>query len=71
MKFIDAVWFSSATTVGIVLCEDENLNVVKCYIGCGLSGNEQSDIKSIMDYGSKIPKAMAESVFGELPNYVI
>lgn len=67
MKVINANWFNN--TVGFVLCQDEITGKYKCYIGTGQGYDEWQDTQNIMDYGSKITKDMAESVFGDLPNY--
>jgi len=69
LQVVDVVWFSGTDTVGVVLCKDANLNYVKAYIGVGAGYDEQTDAESITKWGSKVPKAMAESLFGPLDNW--
>lgn len=66
---VDVRWFSGTDSVGVVLVEDMSLHYTKAYIGVGKGQNELEDAERIAQWGSKIPKAMAESLFGPLPNW--
>lgn len=67
---INWVWFSSRTLVGIVLCEDNVTKQTKAYVGaCQTRLDEVGDVIEVAQWGAKAPKAMAESLFGPLPDY--
>lgn len=69
MELLGWVWFTSRSTVGIVLCKNEVEE--KAYI-MGVPGHdEQSDLKQIMDWGAKFPVDVAKTLisrFGTLKN---
>jgi len=59
-------WFNPGAgmlPIGILLVEDATMHYVKAYMGSG------TDIKQIAQWGAKIPKEMAESIFGPLPDW--
>ena len=64
---LDSRWFN---TVGMVLVEDQITMKTAVYIGSGMPSNDKaSDEVHIAQWGSKVPKKMAESVFGPLHDY--
>lgn len=73
MKVIDAVWFTpgvrAGNTVGIVLVEDMTMHYTKAYVGNSNGLNETEDSFLIAQWGAKVPRAMAESLFGPLPDW--
>jgi len=65
---LDEYWFSpggNQSTIGVVLVEDSIMHVVKSYIGTG------TDAAEIAKWGAKVPRDMAESIFGPQPNWHI
>jgi len=66
---IEVRWFTSATVVGMVLCGDITTGKTKCYIGAGAGLCGMADTINIKNYGAKVPKKMAEAVFGTQPYY--
>lgn len=63
-------WYSGVDVVGIVLVEDKTTKKTKAYIGVGRKGNnEQEDIYHIAKWGAKVPRNMAETQFGRLPDF--
>jgi len=69
MQIIKVRWFGGVDTIGVVLVEDMILNYVKAYIGTGFGNSERSDAIHIAQWGGIIPKEMAESLFGPLPEW--
>jgi hypothetical protein len=63
MKFLDVLWFSGGSTVGIVRCEVE-YEGIKYYIGAANSGLEGTDIEYIMAYGARFPNNIGDMLFG-------
>lgn len=62
-------WFSGRDTIGVVLIRNESIGYSKAYIGTGRGISESQDVEDIASYGTKIPQSMAESLFGDLPDY--
>lgn len=54
-------WFTSRTTVGIVLCENK-VGEEKAYIGAGDSRDELLDLTNIMMFGAKFPVDVAKTL---------
>jgi len=69
LKIIDVHWFGGRDTIGIVLVEDMTFHYMKAYMGVGRGFDEQDDAKDIAQWGSKIPKKLAEATFGPLPDW--
>ena len=73
MKILDKAWFQGGTgCVGFVLCEDLTTGQTMAFMGAtGASGgqSEEADALTIAQWGSKMPKAIAEAQFGPLPDY--
>ena len=70
LTVINHVWFPGVDMVGIVLTEDNTTKKTKAYIGVGRKGSdEKQDMEHIAKWGAKIPKNLAESTFGKLPDY--
>lgn len=63
LKKIDVVWFTSRTTVGIVLCQDDVTETYKCYIGAGSGVSAAQDVMDIMNWGAKYPLDAAKVHF--------
>jgi hypothetical protein len=62
MKFLDVLWFSGGSTVGIVRVEvDEG---TRYYIGAANCGLEGKDIEYIMAYGARFPNNIGDMLFG-------
>lgn len=63
IKYIDRIWFTSRTTVGLVLIYDE-FDGYKCYIGAGNPlKTEDEDTNDIINYGAKFPLDAAKVLF--------
>jgi len=75
MKPVDWTWYTHGNkvqVVGAVLCLDAIIGKYIAYIGVGEGESEEADIKSIMNWGQKIPKDTAEGIFGlSIVNYDI
>jgi len=69
MKILDVHWYNGTNCIGIVLVEDMTLNYTKAYIGVGKGFDEQVDAEDIAKWGSKIPKNLAEVIFGPQPDW--
>ena len=63
MKFLDVLWFSGASTVGIVRCDVEYEGIMY-YIGAANCGLEEKDIEYIMAYGARFPNNIGDMLFG-------
>lgn len=61
LELVGHRWFTSRTTVGIVLCKNE-IGEYKSYIGSGQGHDEEHDLKQIMLYGAKFPLDEAKSL---------
>lgn len=56
-------WFSSRTTVGIVMAEDE-LGEIFYLIGTGDGLNETIDVNLITAFGARFPNTLGDALFG-------
>ena len=69
LEAVEWKWYSSATSVGVVLCENA-MGQQCCYIGAASGTNEEYDVQQIMNFGAKVEKPVAEAVFNpKLENY--
>jgi hypothetical protein len=64
---LNSYWFGD--DIGIVLVEDQVTKKTMCYIGTASTGSQEGDEYRIAQWGSKVPKSMAESLFGTLMDY--
>ena len=65
-KIIGIAWFTTSTTVGIVLCETQ-YDGLKAYIkGIISPSSEESDAIHIAEYGSKFPAHIAKQLISEV-----
>lgn len=69
IKIVNVKWFSGRDSIGMVLCYDTITNQHKCYMGVAAGYNEENDVQTIAQWGSKLPRAIAEGAFGKLENY--
>ena len=58
MKLVAYRWFTGRHCIGVVLYQN-NYGVFKAVMTRVEGVNHKDDLQTIMDYGSKIPKAMA------------
>lgn len=49
--------------IGVVLVEDMTMHYIKCYMGTG------TNVEDIARWGAKVPKQIAETLFGEIDNW--
>lgn len=61
-KIVDVLWFCGATNVGIVMVED--FGERKYYIGAIQGNDRETDKQFIADYGTRLPKAAGDVLFG-------
>lgn len=60
----EAVWFTNTTgLIGIVRKKDEYSGKYAYYIGTGAGHNEDSDIKLITEWGTRMPDSQGEVFF--------
>jgi len=62
MEIIKVEWITSRTTVGFVLAKNE-IGELHVYVGAADGLDEQADIQSILDYGSKLKPEIFKSIF--------
>lgn len=67
MVLVNCTWFSGRDNIGVVLVQDVTFGYHKAYIGVGSTGEEEiDDAHQIAQWGSKVQKQMAESLFGPI-----
>ena len=65
-KIIGITWFTSSTTVGVVLCKTQ-YNGLKAYIkGLINPTDEKSDAIHVAQYGSRFPLEIAKQLIEEV-----
>lgn len=65
-KIIGIAWFTSSTTVGVVLCETQ-YDGLKAYIkGLVTYSDEKTDAIHVAEYGSKFPVEIAKQLIEEV-----
>jgi len=62
IQLVSYRWFTSRTTVGIVLCRDTVLHEDTAYIGAGEGEDELTDLSNIMMWGTKFPVDVAKQL---------
>lgn len=64
MEILDNKWFSARDCIGVVRVQTD-YDGVKYYIGVAQKQNtEDTDIKSIADWGARFPKEAGDLLFG-------
>ena len=64
-QVIDACWYTSRQTIGIVLVRNTLMNEVQAYIGVATDKHDiVVDCIDIAQFGSKVSQQMAEAAFG-------
>ena len=67
MKVLDSIWFTpggSMGIIGIVKVQNE-MGLVKYYIGTAIGESEEADAKYISEYGAKFSTSAGEEIFGK------
>ena len=63
MKVLGVIWFSGASTVGLVRC-DVPYEGINYYIGAATGMDEHIDKEYIAAYGARFPKEVGDIMFG-------
>jgi len=62
MEIIKVSWITGRNTIGIVLAKNE-IGELHVYIGVGTGNDEDEDIQSILDWGTKLKPEVFKSIF--------
>jgi hypothetical protein len=65
MKILGKIWFNPGggmKVIGIVRVENE-IGIIKYYIGTGDGRDEEEDTEHIANYGAKFPKRAGDELF--------
>lgn len=67
---VDQMWWTGATgTVGAILTHNPENDTHAAFIGVAEGVNERLDSYLIKDWGAKLEKCVAESIFGPIERY--
>ena len=68
-KCVGYVWFSGRSSIGIVISFNLTTHKQQAFIHAVSGEDEQLDIKTIMDWGTKFPMQEAESLINKFGSW--
>jgi hypothetical protein len=65
MKILGSVWFTPAGNMGVigVVRVQNEMGLIKYYIGTAYGVDEETDAEHIANYGAKFPTKAGEEIF--------
>ena len=64
MEIIKVSWITGRDTIGIILAKNK-MGESHVYVGVGTGNDEQTDIQSILDWGTKLKPEVFKSIVNE------